>query len=141
MKSRTLHITFLILALTPVALLLGLLSTSPATSPARAAGPTCTVCLDGSCDYANVQAAVDDAGCTEIKVAEGTYTGVQGRAVPVGYLSAPASGLITQVVYISRTVVVRGGYTTTNWTTPDPAAQPSTLDAGGLGRALSARRQ
>ena len=103
--------------------------------PARAAGPTCTVCSSG-CDYTNVQAAVDDAGCTEIKVAEGTFTGVQGRSVPAGYFTYPASGLITQVVYISRTVAVRGGYTTTNWTTPYPLTQPTTLDAGGLGRAM-----
>ena len=92
--------------------------------PTRAAGPTCTVCSGGGCDYTNVQAAVDDANCTEIKVAEGVYTGVQGRSVPVGYYSAPASRLITQVVYISRTVVVRGGYTTTNWTTPYPSPNP-----------------
>ena len=88
------------------------------------------------CTYTTIQAAVDDAGCTEIKVAQGVYTGVQGRPVPAGYPNPPASGLITQVVYISRTVAVRGGYTTTNWTTPYPLTQPTTLDAGGLGRAL-----
>jgi hypothetical protein len=113
-------------------------------APARAAlarglgqaGPTCTVCLDGGCDYTTVQAAVDDNNCQEIKVAQGVYTGVQARSAPVGYPNPPASGLITQVVYISRTVTVRGGYTTTNWTTPDPVAQPTTLDASRLGRAL-----
>jgi hypothetical protein len=99
-------------------------------------GPTCTVCLDGSCYYTAVQAAVDNAACTEIKVAQGVYGGVQGRPVPAGYDSPPASGLITQAVYISRTVTVRGGYTTTNWTTPDFIGQPTTLDAGGLGRVL-----
>jgi hypothetical protein len=104
--------------------------------PVRAAGPTCTVCLDGGCDYATVQAAVDDLGCMEIKVAQGVYTGVQGRPVPAGYPYPPASGLITQVVYISRSVTVRGGYTTTNWTVPYPFTQPTTLDAGGLGRVL-----
>ena len=106
--------------------------------PARAAGPTCTVCAGGGCDYATIQAAVDHAGCTEIKVARGVYSGVQARPIPSGYpdYEKPESNLITQVVYISRTVTVRGGYTTTNWTTPDPVAQPTTLDAGGLGRAL-----
>ncbi len=99
-------------------------------------GPTCTVCLDGSCDYTAIQPAVDNAACTEIKVAQGIYTGIQGRPVPAGYFNPPASGLITQVVYISRTVTVRGGYTTTNWTTPDFIGQPTTLDAGKLGRAL-----
>jgi hypothetical protein len=100
------------------------------------AGPTCMVCLDGGCDYATIQAAVDDAGCTEIRVAQGVYSGVQARPIPAGYPSPPASGLITQVVYISRTVTVRGGYTTTNWTTPDPIAQPTTLDANRLGRVM-----
>jgi hypothetical protein len=44
----------------------------------------------------------------EIRVATGIYTGVQAR-----------SG-VTQVVYIDKTVTVRGGYTTTDWTTPYP---------------------
>jgi hypothetical protein len=73
-------------------------------APARGlgqAGPTCTVCLDGSCDYADIQADVDDPGCTEIKVAQGVYSGVHGRPVPAGYPYPPASGLITQAVYIS----------------------------------------
>jgi hypothetical protein len=105
-----------------------------APPPVRAAD--CTVCLDGSCDYTTLQAAVDNAACTEIKVAQGVYTGAQARPVPAGYPHPPASGLITQVVYISRTVIVRGGYTTTNWAAPDPLAQPTTLDAEGLGRAL-----
>ena len=79
---------------------------------------------------------MDDLGCQEIKVAQGAYGGTQGRPAPAGYDSPPASGLITQVVYISRPVTVRGGYTTTNWTVPDPWTQPTTLDAGGLGRPL-----
>ena len=38
---------------------------------------------------------------------------------------------------ISKTVTARGGYSTTNWTTPDPLANPTTLDARGLGRVLA----
>ncbi len=39
---------------------------------------TCTVCpAGGGCDYSTIQAAVDNADCTEIKVAQGVYTGVQ----------------------------------------------------------------
>jgi parallel beta-helix repeat protein len=72
-----------------------------------------------------VQYAVDVAQPgDEIRVATGTYTGVQARAG------------VTQVVYISKTVAVRGGYTTTDWDTSDPAANPTTLNAQRQGRVL-----
>jgi uncharacterized repeat protein (TIGR01451 family) len=84
--------------------------------------------------FTNVQAAVDAAsGGEEIRVAAGTYTGVRGRAAPPGYLGP---SLITQVVYVSTTVTIQGGYTTTNWTVADPLANPTTLDAQGQGRVL-----
>jgi uncharacterized repeat protein (TIGR01451 family) len=68
---------------------------------------------------------VDVAGFgDEIRVATGIYTGVQARAG------------VTQVVYISKTVTVRGGYTATNWTAPYPLTQPTTLDAQQQGRVL-----
>jgi hypothetical protein len=57
-----------------------------------------------------------------IKVAAGAYTSVSARQG------------ITQVVYISKTVTLQGGYTTTNWTTPDPELNITTLDARGQGR-------
>jgi len=65
-------------------------------------------------------ASADD----EIRVAAGTYAGVSARAG------------VTQTVYISKTVTIRGGYTTANWTRPNPAANPTTLDAQGLGRVV-----
>jgi hypothetical protein len=79
--------------------------------------------------------AVDDPGDV-VKVAPGTYTGVEGRQAPGDYGHPPASGTITQVVHISKTLVVRGGYTVTNWTLSDPAAYPTTLDAQSQGRVL-----
>jgi len=75
--------------------------------------------------FATVQDAVDAASAgAEIRVAAGAYTGVSARAG------------VTQTVYISKTVAIRGGYTTVNWTTPNPAANPATLDAQGLRRVL-----
>jgi len=82
-------------------------------------------CTVSSSPCATVQHAVDEANPTDsILVASGTYTGVQARAG------------ITQVVYINKALVVRGGYTTTNWTTSNPTASPTTLDAEGLGRVM-----
>jgi parallel beta-helix repeat protein len=88
--------------------------------------------------FSNVQAAVDaaDDPGDVIKVAAGTYTGVQGRPAPPGYPDPLASGLITQVVYVSKTVTIRGGYTTANWTTSYPITQTTTLNAQEQGRVL-----
>lgn len=88
------------------------------------------VCPSG-CTYASMQDAVDAAGDGDvIKVAAGTYTDVHVRARN----DVTTTGVVTQVVYISKTVTIQGGYTTTNWTTSDPAANPTTLDALGEGR-------
>jgi hypothetical protein len=72
-----------------------------------------------------MQAAVDAATPGDvIKVAAGTYTDIHSRAG------------VTQVVYISKSVTIRGGYTTSDWTSPNPEANPTTLDARGLGRSV-----
>ena len=88
--------------------------------------------------HAFLQDAVDAATMGDvILVAAGVYTDMHGRPVPPGYPNPPASNILTQVVYISKTVTIRGGYTTTNWTTPFPLTQPTTLDAQGQGRAIA----
>ncbi len=100
------------------------------------------VALDGLCGgmipcYAHPQDAVNAARSGDIiKLASGRYTGVGSRAAPPEYPHPPVGGLIAQVVYISGTLTLRGGYTTTNWIDSDPVANPTTLDAEGQGRAL-----
>jgi len=75
--------------------------------------------------YASIQAAVDAAGDgDEIRVATGAYTGVNDR------------GGLKQVVYIDKTVTLRGGYSLADWGMPQPDANPTTLDAQGQGRVL-----
>jgi len=106
-------------------------------APAPTGNDSGNDCTSSSPPCATVQHAVDmaDPG-DEIRVTTGTYSGVQGRPVPAGYPAPPASGTITQVVYISKTVTIRGGYTTTFTDPPDPEANPTTLDAQKQGRVL-----
>jgi len=88
--------------------------------------PTCLVRLNNNPSYyPTIQAAVDASTNPNdlVKVA-GTCSGVNHY-----------SGL-AQTVYLSKTLTIQGGYTTTNWTTPNPIANPTTLDAQGLGRAM-----
>jgi len=68
---------------------------------------------------------VDAAGeGTVIKVAAGTYTGINDH------------GGLAQVVYIDKGVTIQGGHTTDFAGPPDPVANPTTLDAQGGGRVL-----
>jgi len=109
---------------------------------ARAAGPILYVALNGSdttdCTNsanpcATIQRAADEASNgAEIRVAAGTYTGVNMR--PRNDITN--SGFVSQMVYIDKHLTIRGGYTTTNWNTSYPLTQPTTLDAVGQGRVL-----
>jgi hypothetical protein len=77
------------------------------------------VCLEG-CEYDSVRQAVEGAtGGDVIKVAAGTYTGTKA------------------LLNIDKTITIQGGYTTADWTTPDPQANPTTLDAQGLDRVIN----
>jgi len=90
-------------------------------------------CADSATPCATLQHAVDVAiSGDKIRVATGTYTDVQAR--PRRDLAV--TGLVTQVVYISKSLTIRGGYTTAFIAPPDPDANPTTLDAQGQGRVL-----
>jgi hypothetical protein len=67
----------------------------------------------------------------EIRVATGVYTGVHNiPALSTDLFTA------TQLVFIDKSVQVRGGYPAGNWTAPNPAVYPTTLDAEGAGRVV-----
>jgi hypothetical protein len=100
-----------------------------ATTGRNAIGPgpiyVMNYCLSGADPCQTVQHAVDRATSGDtILVATGVYTGLQAR-----------DGM-TQVVRIAKSVTIRGGYTTTNWSASFPLTQPTTLDAQGLGRVV-----
>jgi parallel beta-helix repeat protein len=72
--------------------------------------------------YSTVQAAVDAAQPgDEIRVAAGTYPIQAGTA---------------QVALVGKSLLFKGGYTTGNWTTPDPDANPTLLNGLGQGRVM-----
>jgi uncharacterized repeat protein (TIGR01451 family) len=98
--------------------------------------PTGTDAGDCTSPYSaclTVQYAVDSAleGCV-IKVASGVYTHVHARL----RRDVQITGLVTQVVYISKTLTLQGGYTITNWAVADPETNPTVLDAQGRGRVV-----
>ena len=123
----------LIAGLGPIAALLWLRASPVGTIRAT----DLTVCLAG-CSYDNIQAAVDAAQDGDvIKVATGVYTGVHSRPAPSGYTGAST---LAQVLCISKTITVRGGYTLTDWTHSYPISYPTIVDAQGLGDPLGLLR-
>ena len=112
-----------------------ILSDLPRT--ASAAGTTRYVAPGANCGtaspcYATIQKAVDaSVNDDEILVAQGTYTGVSSRP----RMDVETTGLVTQVVYIDKSVSITGGYTTA-WLNPDPLLYPTILDAQENGRGI-----
>ena len=88
-------------------------------------------CSDLGDPCQTIQYAVDvaDDG-DEILVATGIYTGVNVRPRD----DVTTTGAVTQVVYVSKTVTIRGGYTAAFAGPPDPEVNETTLDAQGQGR-------
>ncbi len=74
--------------------------------------------------YTSVQAAVDAATVNDlVRVATGVYTDVSFRAG------------VTQTVYLSKSLTLRGGYSA-DFSAWDPAVYPTVLDAQNQGRVL-----
>ena len=92
------------------------------------------ICTNSSNPCRTLQYAVDAADEGDvIKVAGGIYAALTHRPAPAAYAG---SSIITQVVYISKTVAIRGGYAPQDWSTADPDTYPTTLDGRGQGRVL-----
>jgi len=135
MNARKLQLSFAftlgLLALVGMLTLLGTWGSGPALAQAgtgtirvATTGNDAPGCGGTGNPCRTVQYAVDQAANDEeIWVATGIYTGVQARAG------------ITQVVCISKTLTLRGGYSAdfNEW---DPETYLTTLDAQGSGRVL-----
>ncbi|MCP4538197.1 MAG: hypothetical protein GY832_13740, partial [Chloroflexi bacterium] len=84
----------------------------------------CAATIDSSTIYTTVQAAVNAASANDtIKVA--------------GYcLGVVSQGAVSQTVYITKNLTLRGGYSDSWADPPDPVANPTVLDANGSGRVV-----
>jgi hypothetical protein len=98
-------------------------------------GPLYVSATDATCGgripcYTTIQAAVNAAADgDEVRVATGTYTGTAPALV--------SGNIYTQVVVITKSLTLRGGYSTTDWDVSDPKRNPAVIDAQRLGRAIS----
>lgn len=108
---------------------------------ARAAGPAAVAPQTGETCF-----ATPDDGAT-------VYSSTTAQAVRDAVGAAPAGGSVklagycagvqvqggtTQTVLITQTLTLAGGYTLTNWFTPNVALNITTLDAQGAGRVIYA---
>ncbi len=127
----------LIMLVVGVVFTLALLLTLQPIGHAAPLGATRYVAPNGNCGgatpcYATIQAALDAANPGDvIKVAQGVYRDIH-------HIPALDSSVLTatQVVAVQKSVILLGGFTTTNWLSPDPSAHPTIIDAEHRGRAL-----
>ncbi len=83
--------------------------------------------------YNDLQAAIDAAQPGDTLKVAGTCSTVHSRPDALS-----PTGVVTQVAHIAKALTLQGGYTTTNWLTPNPTANPTTLDARDQGRVFYA---
>ncbi len=76
--------------------------------------------------YGNVQLAINNSSSGDELYIAGICRGVNQ--------SLDGTLVVSQTAFIDRSLVLRGGYTRTNWTDPDPEEHPTILDALGMGR-------
>ena len=97
------------------------------------AASTCNVEINGDniTDFASVDASAVRQALAAVAA--------NGTVKVAGYCAGVASqGGAAQVALITKTITLAGGYTTTDWTTYNPAGNPTTLDALLGGRVISA---
>ncbi len=88
-------------------------------------GSDTSACTDANAPCRTVQYAVDQAQTgDEIRIAAGAYT-------DIGYRQG-----VTQTIYLTKTLTLRGGFAPADWTTPDPEVHRTVLNAQGKGRVL-----
>jgi hypothetical protein len=109
-----------------LAILAALIQPMNAAAPAPQA--ELRVCASG-CPYTIIQDAIDVAEPGDsIQIAAGTYSDMNSL------------GGLSQIAYITRSLTLRGGYSP-DFSTWDPAAYITTLDAASAGRAVFASGQ
>lgn len=136
MGRQSLRLAISLLGGVGLVLILSLVVRAP--SQVQAAPDTIYVAPGGICNgatpcYSDIQSAVDAASSgDEIRVAAGTYTTVNMRPRN----DVTRTGVVTQVVFVNKTITIRGGYTTTNWSVSNPVAYPTIVDAQDQGRVV-----
>ncbi len=104
--------------------------------------------LEGVCDigayeglgtavcFATLSSATEYSSSNSQAVRDAVAAASSGNTVKVaGYCAGVFGG---QLVGIDKNLTIRGGYTTTNWTTSDFSANQTTLDASSAGRVITA---
>jgi predicted outer membrane repeat protein len=88
-------------------------------------------CTNSSNPCASIQHAVEQAySGDEVRVAGGDYAGTQVITHTNGYT-------YTQVVFVDKSLTLRGGYSVSNWDQSDVNKNPTVIDANGFGRGVT----